>query len=126
MLIYTDGACSGNPGPMGIGIAIYRGGELLKEISEGMGRGTNNLAEYLAVRTALEEGVALGADAIEIRTDSRLVVQQLSGRFRIKSPSLRDVKREIDDLSDGLDVTYTWVPREKNSVADRLAKEAIG
>ena len=126
MLIYTDGACSGNPGPMGIGVAIYRGGELLKEISEGMGEGTNNMAEYLAVRTALEEGVALGAAAIEIRTDSRLVVQQLSGRFRIKSPSLREVKREIEDLSDGLDVTYTWVPREKNSVADRLAKEAIG
>jgi ribonuclease HI len=126
MLIYTDGACSGNPGPMGIGVAIYRGGKLLKETSENMGEGTNNMAEYLAVRTALEEGIALGADAIEIRTDSRLVVQQLSGRFRVKSPKLREIKKEIDDLSDGLDVKYTWVPREKNSVADRLAKEAIG
>jgi ribonuclease HI len=126
MLIYTDGACSGNPGPMGIGVAIYKGGRLLKEISEAMGEGTNNVAEYLAVRVALEEGISLGADAIEVRTDSRLIVQQLSGKFRVKSANLRGIKKEIDDLADGLDVTYTWVPREKNSVADRLAKDAIG
>ncbi len=126
MLIYTDGACSGNPGPMGIGIAIYKGGKILKEISEAIGEGTNNIAEYIAVRTALEAGITLGADAIEIRTDSRLVVQQLSGKFRIKSPKLREIKKEIDDLSDGLAITYTWIPREKNSVADRLAKKAIG
>lgn len=126
MIIYTDGACSGNPGPMGIGVAIYKGGKLIREISEAIGEGTNNIAEYSAVRRALEEGITLGADAIEIRTDSRLAVSQLSGKFRVKSPHLREIKREIDILADGLDVTYTWVPREKNEVADLLSKEAIG
>ncbi|MBD3398287.1 reverse transcriptase-like protein [Candidatus Micrarchaeota archaeon] len=126
MIVYTDGACSGNPGPMGIGAVVYKGGNILKEVSEPAGEGTNNTAEYLAVKRGLEEAIQLGADAIEIRTDSRLVVQQLSGKFRIKVPHLREIKKEIDQLSEGLAVNYAWVGREKNKLADKLAKDAIG
>ncbi len=126
MLVYTDGACSGNPGPMGIGAVVYKGGEILKEISQAIGEGTNNIAEYEAVKAGLEEAITLGADAVEVRTDSRLVVQQLSGKFRIKAPHLREIKKEIDALAEGLDVRYTWVEREKNALADKLAKDAIG
>ncbi|MFP3950101.1 MAG: ribonuclease HI family protein [Candidatus Micrarchaeia archaeon] len=126
MIVYTDGACSGNPGPMGIGAVIYKGGEILMEVSENHGEGTNNVAEYLAVRRGLEEAVTLGAEAVEIRTDSRLVVRQLSGKFRIKKPHLRELKAEIEELSEGLDVRYTWIERDKNKLADKLAKDAIG
>ncbi len=125
MIVYTDGACSGNPGPMGIGAVVYKGGEILKEISESHGEGTNNTAEYLAVRRGLEEAITLGADAVEVRTDSRLAVRQLSGKFRIKKPHLRELKAEIEELSEGLDVRYTWIEREKNKLADTLAKDAL-
>ena len=126
MIVYTDGACSGNPGPMGIGVVVYKGGEVLQKVSEAAGEGTNNIAEYLAVKRGLEEAIQLGADAIEVRTDSRLIVQQLSGKFRIKTAHLREIKGEIDHLAEGLAVTYTWVEREKNKLADKLAKNAIG
>ena len=126
MIIYTDGACSGNPGPMGIGVAIYKGGKLLKKLSEAIGDGTNNIAEYEAVKAGLHEAVTLGADAIEVRTDSRLVVQQLSGKFRVKTAHLRKLKAEINEIASGVQVSYVWVEREKNKVADKLAKDAIG
>jgi len=126
MLVYTDGACSGNPGPMGIGAVVYKRGKILKEVSRAIGDGTNNIAEYEAVKAGLEEAITLGADAIEVRTDSKLVVQQLSGKFRVKAPHLREIKKEIDALAEGLDVRYAWVPREKNELADKLAKDAIG
>ena len=126
MLVYTDGACSGNPGPMGIGVVVYRGGEILKQVSRAIGEGTNNIAEYEAVKAALEEAIILGADAIEVRTDSKLVVQQLSGKFRVKAPHLREIKKEIDVLAEGLDIHYIWIEREKNALADKLAKDAIG
>jgi ribonuclease HI len=126
MIVYTDGACSGNPGPMGIGAVVYKGGEILKQVGEPEGEGTNNLAEYLAVKRGLEEAIKLGADAIEVRTDSRLVVQQLSGKFRIKVPHLREIKKEIDHLTEGIAVKYTWIAREKNKLADKLAKDAVG
>ena len=126
MIIYTDGACSGNPGPMGIGIAIYDGEKLIKKMSKSLGKGTNNIAEYTAVKVALEEAKAMGAKGVEIRTDSRLVVQQLRGEFRIKVHHLREIKGEIDLLTKDMDVHYVWVEREQNSVADKLSKEASG
>lgn len=125
MIIYTDGACSGNPGPMGIGIAIYDGERLLKKISKPIGKGTNNIAEYTAVKVAIEEAKAMGAKGVEIRTDSRLVVQQLRGEFRIKVPHLRAIKGEIDTLSKDMEIHYVWVEREQNKVADKLSKDAI-
>lgn len=126
MIIYTDGACSGNPGPMGIGVVIYKGEKKLKEISKAIGNGTNNIAEYSAVKEGLQEAIALGATALEVRTDSNLVVQQLSGKFRIKAAHLRKIKVEIDELTKNLEVHYVWVEREKNELADQLAKDAIG
>lgn len=125
MIIYTDGACSGNPGPMGIGIAIYDGEKLIKKVSKPIGKGTNNIAEYTAVKVALEEAKAMGAKGVEIRTDSRLVVQQMRGEFRVKTHHLRELKSEIDLISKDMEVHYVWVEREQNSVADQLSKDAI-
>ena len=126
MIIYTDGACSGNPGPMGIGVVISKGEEKLKEISRTRGEGTNNIAEYSAVKEGIREAVSLGATALEVRTDSNLVVQQLSGKFRIKAAHLRKIKGEIEELTKNIEVRYVWVEREKNEFADKLAKDAIG
>ena len=68
----------------------------------------------------------MGATALEVRTDSNLVVQQLSGKFRIKAAHLRKIKGEIEELTKNLEVHYVWVEREKNELADNLAKAAIG
>lgn len=111
---------------MGIGVVIYKGEEKLKEISKAIGNGTNNIAEYSAVKEGLREAIALGATALEVRTDSNLVVQQLSGKFRIKAAHLRKIKAEIEELTKKLEVHYVWVEREKNELADQLAKDAIG
>jgi len=126
VIIYTDGACSGNPGPMGVGIAIYEGEKLLKKVSRPIGKGTNNIAEYTAVKLAIEEAKAMGAKGVEIRTDSRLIVHQLRGEFRIKAHHLRVLKGEIDLLAKDMEVHYVWVGREQNSIADKLSKEAAG
>ncbi|MEK6978786.1 MAG: ribonuclease HI family protein [Candidatus Micrarchaeota archaeon] len=130
MLIYTDGACSGNPGKMGIGAVLIKNGVAVKKISEDIGEGTNNIAEYTAVIRALEEAQKLGEADITLRSDSLLIIQQLRGEYRIRAIHLRELKRKIDaicrDKGHELHVTFEHVPREQNKTADKLSKDAIG
>ncbi|HIH23324.1 TPA: ribonuclease HI family protein [Candidatus Micrarchaeota archaeon] len=130
MLIYTDGACSGNPGKMGIGAVLIKNGVAVKKISESIGDGTNNIAEYTAVIRALEEVQKLGEMDITLRSDSELLVKQLRGEYRIRAIHLRDLKRKIDEICKGkgheLHVIFEHVPREQNKTADKLSKDAIG
>lgn len=124
LLIYTDGASLGNPGPMGIGIVIYRGDVRVEELSEFLGDGTNNIAEYTAVVRALETAHRMGEREVHIRSDSELMVRQMNGEYKVKDANLRRLKREIDGLCKHLNVTFEHIPREKNDEADALSKAA--
>lgn len=125
LIVYTDGASSGNPGPMGIGVVIYRDEFRVEELSEYIGVGTNNIAEYTAVIKALEAAHQMGAHEVHVKTDSQLVVRQLTGEYKVKDPKLKPLKRKIDSLCKSLDVHFEHVPREKNKEADKLSKDAV-
>jgi len=120
--IFTDGASLGNPGPMGIGIVIYHNGKLLREISEYIGEGTNNIAEYSAVIKALEIAKEYDENEIHIKSDSQLIVRQLNGEYKVKDAKLKPLKRKIDSLCEGIDIHFEHIPREKNAEADKLSK----
>ena len=128
ILIHTDGAARGNPGPAGAG-AILRDagtGEVVAEIAEGLGRATNNVAEWTAVRLALEEAVRLGATHVDVRMDSELVARQISGVYRVKHPDLKPIHARVMELLRSLDgYTVGHVPRALNKDADRLSNVAI-
>jgi ribonuclease HI len=127
LLIYTDGAARGNPGPAGAG-AILRDsdGTVLAEIAEPLGRATNNVAEWTAVLLALEEARRLGATHVDLRMDSELVARQISGVYRVKHPDLKPIHAAVMDLLRLLDgYTVGHVPRELNKDADRLSNVAI-
>src|SRR5438105_11582000 len=129
LLIEADGGAGGNPGAAGYGAVVRDAvtGEVLAELSEAIGRATNNVAEYSGLLAGLRAAgrLAPGA-AAEVRMDSKLVVEQMSGRWQIKHPGLRGLAAEARQAARALGrVTYTWVPRERNKHADRLANEAM-
>jgi ribonuclease HI len=126
LVIFTDGASLGNPGPMGIGVVIYRDGFVIEELSEYLGHGTNNIAEYTAVIRALETVHELGDSEAHIKSDSQLVVRQLNGEYKVRDLELRPLKERIEHLCKGLRVRFEHIPREKNNEADKLSKEAAG
>ena len=125
LVIYTDGASLGNPGPMGIGIVVYREGIRVEELSEYIGKGTNNIAEYTAVIRALETAHSMGEMEVHIKSDSQLVIRQLNNEYKVKDQKLRPLKRRVDELCHSrMKVTFEHIPREKNTEADALSKEA--
>jgi ribonuclease HI len=127
LLIHTDGAARGNPGPAGAG-AILRDadGRTVVEIAQPLGRATNNVAEWTAVRLALEEARRLGATHVDLRMDSELVARQITGFYRVKHPDLKPIHAAVMDLLAALDgYTVGHVPRELNRDADRLSNVAI-
>jgi ribonuclease HI len=127
LIIACDGASRGNPGPAGIGVRIADNtGEVLAEIAEGIGVATNNVAEYTAVIRGLERARELGAREVLVRSDSRLLVEQLSGRFKVKNPTLQRLHAEASSLAAGFGrVRFEHVPREENTEADRLANRGV-
>lgn len=127
LIIFTDGGARGNPGPAGIGVAIYdKDKVLLAEISEYLGITTNNQAEYKALITGLKKAIMLGAPEIECYLDSELVVKQLNREYKVKNKDLAPLFLEIHNLSLNFKkISYTYVPRERNREADRLANEAM-
>lgn len=124
IIVYTDGACLGNPGEMGIGIVIYRDEVRIEELSETLGYGTNNIAEYTAVIRALETAHSLGETEIHIKSDSQLLVRQLNEEYKVRDPVLVDLKQKISKLRVGLKITFEHIAREHNKEADKLSKEA--
>ncbi|MFH1222684.1 MAG: ribonuclease HI family protein [Candidatus Micrarchaeota archaeon] len=123
--IHTDGACFGNPGPMGIGIVIYKGKKKIRELSEYIGHGTNNIAEYTALIRALEIMEELGEKEALIHTDSELLAKQINGEYRVKDRKLKLLNARVDSLLTGMKVKVQHVRREKNEEADELSKAAI-
>ncbi|MFA5154861.1 MAG: ribonuclease HI family protein [Patescibacteria group bacterium] len=125
--IYTDGGARGNPGPAGIGVAIYdESGRLIKEISEYLGITTNNQAEYRALIKALEQARELGARELDCFLDSELVVRQLNHEYKVKNKDLAPLFLTVHNLALNFSkITYTLIPRERNAAADKLANEAM-
>ena len=129
IIVYTDGGARGNPGPAGAGIVITEGDKLLAEVKQFIGEyQTNNWAEYEAVIIALGKllELLLRDRDIEFRLDSLLVVEQLKGNWKIKEAGLKMQAAKVQSLiKDFATVTFTHVPREENTDADRLVNEAI-
>ena len=127
LVIYADGAARGNPGPAGIGVVIEdERGRVLKEVSQFIGRKTNNQAEYMALIQGLEVAAEYQADAIQIRLDSELLVRQLRGEYKVKSPLLKPLKNKVQKLLARYRVVgIEHIERRYNRAADRLANRAI-
>jgi len=127
LIVECDGASRGNPGPAAVGVRITdTNGEALAEIAEGIGVATNNVAEYTAAIRGLERAGELGAQEVLVRSDSRLLVEQLSGRFKVKDPTLQRLHAEASSLAAGFArIRYEHVPREQNTEADRLANRGV-
>ncbi|MBT2493376.1 bifunctional RNase H/acid phosphatase [Streptomyces sp. ISL-96] len=128
LLIEADGGSRGNPGPAGYGAVVLdpETGETLAEAAEYIGVATNNVAEYKGLIAGLRAAHALAPDAsVHVRMDSKLVVEQMSGRWKIKHPDMKPLAAEAATVFPRVRVTYEWIPREKNKHADRLANEAM-
>jgi broad specificity phosphatase PhoE/ribonuclease HI len=127
VVIKADGGSRGNPGPSAYGAVLLDAdtGEVLAEDGSTIGVATNNVAEYSGLIAGLKLAAefAPGAD-IEVRMDSKLVVEQMSGNWKIKHPDMVPLAMEAHRLAP-FGTTYTWVPREQNKHADRLANEAL-
>ena len=126
-ILWTDGAARGNPGPAGIGAILKSSsGEVLYTGSQYLGHTTNNVAEYQAVLLGLNGAFELGIKRLEVRADSELLIKQLKGQYRVKSPGLRPLYEEAKRLLTRFDsVKLTHVRRELNGEADRLANQGI-
>ncbi|GGO27128.1 bifunctional RNase H/acid phosphatase [Microbispora rosea subsp. aerata] len=127
-VVEADGGSRGNPGPAGYGAVVKdEAGRVLAEAAESIGTTTNNVAEYRGLIAGLRALLALGAEGarVEVRMDSKLVIEQMAGRWKVKHEGLRPLALEAAALARRFRVTWTWVPRERNSHADRLANEAM-
>lgn len=127
-IVEADGGSRGNPGPAGYGAVVLDAvtGEALAEAAEYIGTATNNVAEYRGLIAGLEAARAIDPDAeIAVRMDSKLVVEQMSGRWKIKHPDMRPLAARAQTVFPPDRVTYEWIPRERNKHADRLANEAM-
>lgn len=127
VIVACDGASRGNPGPAGAGAQLVdANGTVLSEVAEGLGETTNNIAEYTAVIRGLERALELGVRTVLLRSDSLLLINQLTGVYRVKTPHLQPLHRRVRQIAARFDsIEYEHVRRERNTEADRLANEAV-
>jgi len=127
LIVHTDGASRGNPGPAGIGVVVTDpSGTIVAELARGIGRATNNVAEYRAAIEGLRLAREHGASSVTLRADSLLLIEQLAGRYRVKTPHLRPLFDEARGLIRGFDeVRLEHVPRAENAEADALANRGV-
>lgn len=128
LIIVADGGSRGNPGPAGYGTAVLDGetGEILAERAGFLGVATNNVAEYTGLLVGLRVALRINAQAkIRVEMDSKLVVEQMSGRWKVKHPDMANLHQQIKTIAPRGRITYKWIPREENKLADKLANEAM-
>ena len=124
--IFTDGGCSGNPGPAAIGVVIKEGDKTIKTLARAIGQGTNNIAEYTALIVALQEALILKADEVSVKTDSELMCKQVSGAYAVKHENIKPLFAQVKHLVTGFKTfQITHVPREQNSEADALVRQVL-
>ncbi|MGW3787776.1 bifunctional RNase H/acid phosphatase [Micromonospora chokoriensis] len=126
--VEADGGSRGNPGPAGYGAVVRDSetGEVLAERSESLGTATNNVAEYQGLIAGLTAAAELGAAEVDVRMDSKLVVEQMCGRWQIKHPGLRPLAAQAAGLVGRFAaVRFAWIPRDQNRHADALANAAM-
>jgi probable phosphoglycerate mutase len=127
-IIEADGGSRGNPGTAGSGAVVIdaESGDVLVQIARYIGVATNNVAEYVALIAGLQAAFDLDPNAeIDVRMDSKLVIEQMSGRWKIKHPDMLELGRQVQDLVRAKHVNFTWIPREHNFRADALANKAM-
>ncbi len=128
VIVYADGGSRGNPGPAGYGAVVLAadGSTVLDERAGYLGRATNNVAEYSGLIAGLEAAGDLGARTVVVRMDSKLVIEQMSGRWQVKHPDMKPLAAKASNLISAFDsISLTWVARAQNSHADRLANQAM-
>lgn len=129
--IHTDGGARGNPGPAGIGVAIYdAAGKPMGELAEYIGEATNNVAEYAAIVRALEHVATIVPDTkavhVTIKLDSQLVERQMNGAYKVKDATLKTYfERAKIEVGAYASVTFVHIPRSENKAADKLANQAM-
>ncbi|MGW0610085.1 bifunctional RNase H/acid phosphatase [Streptomyces sp. NPDC002788] len=127
-IVEADGGSRGNPGPAGYGAVVSDAatGETLRETAEYIGVATNNVAEYRGLLAGLRAARELDpAATVHVRMDSKLVIEQMSGRWKIKHPGMKPLAADAARVFPPGQVTYEWIPRDRNKHADRLANEAM-
>jgi len=128
VVIEADGGSRGNPGPAGYGAVVLSSDRttVLAEAKAAIGRATNNVAEYRGLIAGLDDALNLGATEAAVFLDSKLLVEQMAGRWKVKHPDLVELHARARGLAARFDhITYAWIPRERNTHADRLANEAM-
>jgi ribonuclease HI len=125
-VLFFDGACRGNPGPMGIGVVLLENGKKVKEISKQLGKGTNNIAEWSALIEGMKMAQAHGCRELEVRGDSQLIIRQITGQYRVKSENLIPLYNEARKLSGNFEkIIFKWVKRDDNAITDALSNRAL-
>ena len=128
LVVEADGGSRGNPGPAAYGAVVRDAetGEVLAEVAQTLGVATNNVAEYRGLIAGLQAAAGIDpAAVVEARLDSKLVVEQMSGRWKIKNSALQPLALEANRVLPPEQITYTWVPRARNAHADRLLNTAL-
>ena len=127
VIIYTDGAARGNPGPAGLGVIVEdETGNTVAELSEFLGKVTNNVAEYRALERGLEKALNLGASSVLIKTDSELLTKQIEGFYRVRNKTLIPLHQKCKELlTEFTEHAIVHIPRALNKRADVLANNAI-
>jgi ribonuclease HI len=128
VVVEADGGSRGNPGPAGYGAVVLDPAteEVLAERADGLGVTTNNVAEYQGLIAGLRAAIELGATEVDVRMDSKLVVEQMSGRWKVKHPAMQPLALEAGRLVREIGpVRFEWIPRLRNSRADALANRAM-
>ncbi len=128
VIVEADGGSRGNPGPAGYGSVVWSADRqtVLAESKQAIGVATNNVAEYRGLLAGLEEAAKVGATEVDVRMDSKLVVEQMSGRWQVKHPDLKGLFEQARGVAATFArVEYAWIPRSDNAHADRLANEAM-
>lgn len=128
LIVEADGGSRGNPGVAAGGSVVVDAatGEVLAELGVFCGITTNNVAEYSGMIAGIRKALEIDPDAVlRVRLDSKLVVEQMSGRWKIKHPAMAELAAQARELLTGTPVAFEWVPRLQNARADRLANEAM-
>ncbi len=121
--LYVDGASFGNPGPSGIGVVLVMDGRTVIARAEDVGYGTNNQAEYRALLEGLQEALQRGVKHLHVRSDSQLLIRQMTGEYKVKSKKILGLRMEAEALARRFErIDFEHIRREFNEVADELAK----